>query len=572
MPNEIIKISHLKFKYEDCENYALDDISLTINEGEFFCIMGPTGAGKSTLCNCLNGLIPNSIHGEIQGSVKIFEKDTQQNEIYDISLEVGITFQDPESQIFGMSVEEDLAFGPENICLPVEDIKKRIDWVSDLVDLKGYLHRAPWTLSGGQKQRVSISSGLTFLPKVMVFDEPVSELDPIGKSQVFEIIHELNRKYNITIILIEHNAEEIADHADRIMVMDKGKIKFLGTPKEVFKNCDELMNLGLQVPQVTELQKRLDPENKVEDYEVLTKLDDALKKYQNLFDFNSIGLKDNINNINTSKKPVIVVKNVHQNYKGEVEALKGVNLKIYPHDFLAVIGQNGSGKSTLVKHFNGLLKPNKGEVYINAKNTKEITVSELAQTVSYTFQNPDHQIFANTVYQEIAFGLENLGFAKDEIDEQVNIAIKEMGLLPYIHDDPYSLGKGLRQKVALASSIAMNPDVLIIDEPTTGLDYGGCVDVMEKIVKLHEKGRTIICITHEMWLVAEYASRVVVMQRGNILFDGTPRDVFSEKEILNKAFLTPPQITRLGQKLFSNKEILLTMDEFVSQIQSKNRS
>lgn len=572
MPNEIVKISHLKFKYEDSDKYALDDISLTINEGEFFCIMGPTGAGKTTLCTCLNGLIPNSIHGEIQGSVTVFEKDTQKNEIFDISQDVGITFQDPESQIFGMSVEEDLAFGPENICLPVEEIKKRIDWVSDVVDLKDYLHRAPWTLSGGQKQRVSISSGLTFLPKVMVFDEPVSELDPIGKSQVFEVIHELNRKYNITIILVEHNAEEIADHADRIMVMDKGKILYLGNPKEVFKNCDELMSLGLQVPQVTELQRRLAPEYEIVDNTVTTKIDDALIMYQNKFDFKSNEIQDNININNTTKPPVIEVKNVYQNYKGEVDALKGVNLKIYPHDFLAVVGQNGSGKSTLVKHFNGLLKPNKGEVLINGKNSKEIPVSELSQTVSYTFQNPDHQIFASTVYQEVAFGLENLGFAKAEIDEQVDVALEEMGLLSYKHDDPYSLGKGLRQKVALASSIAMNPDVVIIDEPTTGLDYGGCVDVMEKIVKLHEKGHTIICITHEMWLVAEYTSRVVVMQGGNILLDGTPREVFAEKEILNKAFLTPPQITRLGQKLFSDNKVFLTVDEFISQTQRKNRS
>lgn len=572
MPKEIIKISNLKFKYDGSDYYALDDINLSIYEGEFFCIMGPTGAGKTTLCTCLNGLIPNSISGDIQGSVKVFEKDTQKSEIFDVSQDIGITFQDPESQIFGMSVEEDLAFGPENICLPVEEIRSRIAWVSDVVGLKDFLFRAPWTLSGGQKQRVSISSGLTFLPKIMVFDEPVSELDPIGKSQVFEIVHELNRKYNITIILIEHNAEEIADHADRIMVLDKGKILFLGKPKEVFRNYSSLMNLGLQVPQVTELYSKLIPNKNFTENSIPITLDDAQNLFNDRMELNTIVCPTVSSNIENNRTPIIVVKDLSQNYKGEVEALKGINIDIYPHDFIAIVGQNGSGKSTLVKHFNGLLKPNNGEVLIKGRNTKDIPVSELSQIVGYTFQNPDHQIFADTVFQEVAFGLENLGFNSNDIQEKVNTALNEMGLYPYKDDDPYSLGKGLRQKVALASSIAMGPEVVIIDEPTTGLDYGGCVDVMKKIVNLHKKGHTIICITHEMWLVAEYASRVVVMQGGNVLFDGKPRDVFVENEILENAFLTPPQITRLGQNLFSCNDILLSVDEFIARVQVTNRS
>lgn len=556
----IVEVRGLSFKYEDTEGPVLNDINLTVKEEEFLGIMGPTGAGKTTLCLCISGLIPHTLSGEFKGDVIIADMKTTEYTLYDfVPKMIGMVFQDPESQLFGLDVEEDVTFALEYSGLSREEMKNRLRWALNIVRLDGFEERFPYYLSGGQKQRVAIASALALRPKILILDEPTSELDPVGKSEVFRAIGEMRKIYKCTTIVVEHNAEELVKFADKLIIINDGRIALEGTPEEVFHRATELRTLGIKPPQVTELGY-LPKDHRADEwieYDTPLTIEEAHSRLVNIFRKRNIMPKqyriEKPSSNAQKEEPIIQVKDLWHVYgrgtEREVAALKGLNFNIYPNEFIAFIGQNGSGKTTLAKHFNGLLKPSKGHVIVDGKDTRRCGISELAKMVGYCFQNPDHQIFNITVYDEIAYGPKNLGLSKEKVQERVIEAIKAVGLEGYEKLNPLFLGKGERQKVAVASTLVMHPRLLIVDEPTTGMDWKTSITMMNLIKQLNQNGMAVVFITHNMEIVAEYARRVVVLFEGKVILDGPTNWVFSQPDVLMKTLIRPPQITQLAQML-----------------------
>jgi len=553
-----IDIEDLRYSYPTSKGDVLKGINLKVKEGEFLSIMGPTGAGKSTLCLTLNGIIPHSLNGNLRGRVKVAGMDINDHSIPELTQKVGMVFQEPESQLFCMTVGEEVAFGPENLGVDPKEIRERVDWALGVVRMKEYQDSSPFKLSCGQKQRVAIAAALSMLPEILVLDEPTSELDPIGKTEVFSVVDDLKKEQNMTIVMVEHESEEIARVSDRVVVLEKGKIALEGSPRDVLSRVDMLKKVKLSPPQVCEVADILN--KKIDTFFSFLTLKEAEKSIKGLISRLPEGRKSSKLEVKKSSfsyinqksppHPVISTKNLFYAYEGsEVEVLKDVNLEVNQGEFVAIIGQNGAGKTTLVKHFNGIFKPTRGEVIIEGVNTKERTIAELAKDVGYIYQNPDHQMFCSTVEEEIAFGPKNLGLPEDIIKQRVEEALKLSGLEEVRKTPPSVLGLSERRKVSLASIMSMRPRILILDEPTTGVDWKTSIDIMEAVRRLNEKGHTIIMITHNMRIVAQYAKRTVVLCNGEILLDASTREVFSQTEKLKVTFLIPPQITQLGQAL-----------------------
>jgi len=551
-----IEVDTLSFTYKGGTEKALDKIKFEQEQGEMVVLMGHTGAGKSTFSRCLNRLIPHFHKGNYSGEIRILGNSISGKRVHDLVDQIGLVFQDFESQLFSTNVELEVAFGPENLCLSREEIKRRIDESLQLVRLSGFERREPASLSGGEKQRLAIASILAIKPKIVVMDEPTTDLDPQGKLEIFSVAKILKSE-GYTILFIEHETEAILE-ADKIVIVDRGRVVTEGKPYEILKDVELLENHGIRPPQIAKLLKEIDEPT------ISFNLDEALKLFQRrdwkISDekYTALLKKDEEQHTGYGKK-IIEVNDLEYTYPGNIKALDGITLDIQEGEFLAIIGQNGSGKTTLVKHFNGLLKPSKGEVRVAGEDTKRKPVSELGKIVGYVFQNPDHQIFADTVEEEVAFGPGNLGISKENISRFVEEALKDVDLEGYKKCDPFSLTKGERQRVAIASILAARPQVLILDEPTTGLDYRQQKSIMELLQNLNRKGHTIITITHSLWVVAEYAKRVLVLHKGKIILDDSTRRVFSQEEKLADSFLRLPETIRLSNRM---ERTLLSVDEF----------
>lgn len=560
----IIEFNNLSFTYRDSYRKAIDNISLQINECDYVVWMGHTGAGKSTLLYCLNSLIPNFIKGNLEGSAVVLGKEIKKAKILDLSKNVGIVFQDFESQLFSTNVELEVAFGTENLGLKREEIKKRIDEILPLVRLDNLRDREPSTLSGGQKQRLAIASILAMRPKILALDEPTSDLDPIGKIEVLQLAKRL-RKIGTTMILIEHNTEE-ALNADEIILLNKGMVIGKGAPEKLVCKTELLIEAGVAPIQVNEFYQKLLPH--MQRNKLPLNLNDGVSYFIKRFK-----IKENVIDLLREKdrkyfekiedEVAISIDNLFYVYPTGVKAISDINLKIQKGEFIAIIGQNGSGKTTLVKHFNGLFYPTSGKVEIFGKDTREMNRSALGRIVGYVFQNPDHQIFAQTVWEEVSFGPKNYGLSDKEIEENVKQALSSVHLEGFEKMDPFILTKGERQRVAVASVLAVKPQIIILDEPTTGLDYRQQESMMEMICDLNKRGHTIIIITHSMNTVAKYAKRTIVLDNGRLLMDDLTRKVFSKEEDLRKVYLQPPQITRFGNKIGVT---VLNIDEMIESV------
>jgi energy-coupling factor transport system ATP-binding protein len=515
----------------------------------------------------------------MDGSVVVEGMNTLQHGVHVLTSKVGIIFQEPESQLFSMNVEEEVSFGPENLGVAPDEIRKRADWALGVVRMEQFRQRSPFRLSGGQKQRVAIAAALSMMPSILVLDEPTSGLDPIGKMEVFSVVHDLKKMRNMTVVMVEHESEEIARFSDRVVVMDQGRIVLEGTPRDVFSRTQTLLDIGLNVPQVCELSEKMNQKFRPSrPYSFLT-LQDAEESI--LRDFSKsksrsraspeIGKTEQRLSTGAKDQPLAVeVKDLRFEYEKGTEVLRGIGLNIHRGECVAIVGQNGSGKTTLVKHFNGLLRPTSGKIILNGVDTAGKTVAQLSKTVGYLFQNPDHQIFSTSVEEEIAFGPKNLGVGPEETERRVAEALKLVGLEEYRKVPPSTLGLGQRRKVTLASIVAMKPDVMVLDEPTTGIDWNGSIQLMNSVRELNKQGHTIITITHSMRVVAQYAERTIVLANGGIILDGPTRKVFSEPDVLKTTFLAPPQITCLAQGLQSMgfADDILSVDEFCSSLEA----
>ncbi len=562
MSDPIVNIRDLQYRYRGQEKFALDGVNLDIQRGEFLVLMGPSEAGKSTLAATINGLIPHFHVGKMNGEVTVMGRNTREQSVAQMAEIVGMVFQDFEAQLFSTNVELEVAFGPENFSVEREEIGRRIDENLNYVGLDAFRGRSPSTLSGGQKQKLAIASVLALKPTVLVMDEPTTDLDPISKMGIFEITHRLCKRDDLTLMIVEHETEE-ALFADRVALLKDGKLVKFGPVAEILRDVDLLQSLGIMPLGIPRFFKSMGVP------ELPLTIEEGVKTFQaqgwkiSMPAYEKIVAEENAA-LEKLTRSYIHCDGLEHKYPRGTKALDGVSLDIYHGDMVAIVGQNGSGKTTLVKHFNGLLLPTGGEILVDGQPTAKQGVFKLGQKVGYVFQNPDYQIFSETVFDEVAFSPRLRKLPEEQVKAQVTEALAAVGLSGAEEEDPFALTKSGRQRVAVASVLAAKPEVLILDEPTTGLDYAEQRSMMEMVRQLNENGSTIIFVMHHMWVVAEYAKRVFVMKDGKVLLTGTTREVFAHGDELRDAFLRPPHFVEFSSRLGAT---FLTPEEMVTCIE-----
>src|SRR6266568_229149 len=502
------------FAYGEGDTNVAEDISLDLPEGHIVLITGPSGAGKTT-------------------------------------------------------VEEEIVFGACNYGLPVDVIRKRTEYLLELTRLTAHRRKNPHNLSGGQQQSCALAAILSLDPATLVLDEPTSNIDPIGSQEVLGLVAQLAREEGRTTLLVEHKLEELVHLVDEMIVMDQGKILQRGTVREVLEHVEYIDSVGLSVPQVTLLAARLRNVGWPIDTLPLD-VDEAIATLSPLIDREALAHlpEPPPRRVQHNREEVAVdIRQLTHIYKDGTVAVRDLNLEIRRGEFVAILGQNGSGKTTLVKHLNGLLKPTRGTVTVAGLDTRKASINEMAVTVGFIFQNPDTQICKMKVYDELAFGLKNVRFPEARIDQRVKQAAEELEITHLLDKNPFLLSMGEKQRVAVASVLAMQPSILVLDEPTTGQDFKRAKEIMDLAVRLHEEGQTIIVITHDMNLAAEYCDRMIIMANSQVILDASTREAFSSQEALRTSSLRPPQVIRLGQAL-GYPGAWLTVDEALSSLQN----
>ena len=545
-------------KYRGANDYALKGVSVSVSEGEVVAVVGPTGAGKTTLCKVLSGIIPNiGAYDDFKGNVTVDGKSTLGKRVGEISRSCAMVFQDYESQLFRTTVELEVAFGPENLCLSRDEILKRVRRSLELVGLVGFEKRYSFALSGGQKQRLAIASMLALQPKVLILDEATSDLDPRGKREVYAVVRRLLDEGAIrSLVMVDHHLDKVAEFADRVVLMDSGRVVMEGGTEDVLSEVDLLRSLGLNPPEPAELFHDLGLRSKP----LPMTVEEALERMPALRNFR----KPSEEEVN-SREPAVEVEDLWFAYPGGDWVLKGVNLTVRSGEMVGLIGQNGSGKTTLAQTIMGILKPGRGRVRLFGKDVTSQDLMERAVTVGYVFQNPDYQIFTKSVYEEIAYGLRARGMGEEEVRKRVEEIARMVGLSALLDEDPFFLPKAHRQRVAVASVLALNPKVVILDEPSTGLSPGETKALMDLARELNRRGTTFIIITHEMWVVAEYCNRVVLMSDGNVVLDAPTRKAFSMGDFIRKYEIEPPAVTEISRRLLGTT--YLTVREFVESVE-----
>jgi cobalt transport protein ATP-binding subunit len=559
-------VERITFTYHDAVRPALQSVSFVQNAGEMIGVMGASGAGKSTLAKCLNRIIPEFEDGDFHGTIRIAGESIEHLHVCDLAPKVGMVFQDFESQLFSTNVAHEVAFAMEQVGMDRAEMVRRIMPALEAVGLRGFEHRDPMSLSGGEKQRLAIASVLALRPSVIVLDEPTTDLDPEGRAEVFELIKKL-RAQGLSLIVIEHESEELRA-ADRIVVLREGEIAVDGPPSEVFARTELLTACGVRPPGLGHAFELLgidaQPKSVEQAFEVIVRAYPSVVATTNDSIARSREPEEPQSAANEIVGPAFIgIENLSYSYAGGPRVLDSIDLKIDAGEFLAIVGQNGSGKTTLAKHIVGLLQPATGRVTIDGKDRSQMRPAETAREVAYVFQNPDHQIFAATVEDEVAFGPRNFGLPVDEIKRRCDEALEAVGLQNERQSDPFLLSKGERQRLAVASVLVLRPRMLILDEPTTGLDYREQLRMMALVRDLNRAGIAIVIITHTPWLVAEYARRVVLMRKGAKIFDGSVREFFMQDELLRSSSFRAPEITELSRRFGT---LALTTDEFVALV------
>ncbi|ATW25855.1 hypothetical protein DCMF_14730 [Candidatus Formimonas warabiya] len=529
----------------------LNGLNLQISPGEFILVLGPSGCGKSIFGLCFNGIIPQVMNARCyKGEVLINGKNPFSTPIAQMATEVGLVFQDPDAQLCCMCVEDEIVFGMENLLMPKELIRDRLDNSLNMVNLQEYKDAYTWGLSGGQKQRLAIASVLAMEPKVLVLDEPTSNLDPQGANEVITILKRIREeKENISIIAIDHKVDELISVVDRLIIFDQGNAILDGKPREILKEHGyALRDLGVNLPQMADLFLDLPEEIRSTAKEFPLTIDEVTEV---LTPFkNQLEEAENITGMIKCQIPLVKIKDVMAGYPQRKDVLKDVNLEINRGDFLAIIGQNGSGKTTLTKLLIGLQQPYRGTITIHDQNIEKMDIAHLTEKVGYVFQYPDNQLITDTVYDEVAYSLRLRKTPEEKVNEMVNYALDTVGLSKTLMKrHPLTLSMGEKRRLSIATMLTLDQDLLILDEPTMGLDWGVLSSIMNLCAELNKAGKTIIYVTHDMRCVAEWASRVVVIDEGRIWFDGHPGEYFSLQELQNKTLLGKPSICRLSEKI-----------------------
>ncbi len=571
----VITVENLRYRYPHAKELALDGLDFSVEKGEFIGIIGENGAGKSTLSQALMGLVPQFYKGAYGGTVMVDGIEAGRTPVAQLCGHVGLVFQNPFNQLSGAkdNVYEEVAFGMQNLGVPAEEMKNRVEEALKLLDIWQYRDRNPFDLSGGQMQRVAIASVLVMRPDVMILDEPTSQLDPEGSDEVFKAVETLTGS-GITILMIEQKIEKLATYCDRILLLHKGKQIAFDTPQKVFSMPD-LNNYGIQAPAFTRICKAEGvtladgtyPVTVEEAAGVLREkrlrapaCADGGERAQRTAGVEAAQAGGPAESAGSSDEQFCIEK-LDFSYLADVPVLKNLNMKLDKRP-TAIIGQNGAGKTTLVKLLKGLLKPVSGSIYFHGEDISGKTVAMLAGNVGYVFQNPDDQIFKYNVMDEILFGPLNIGMDAERAKKEAERALKLTGLTGKEKENPYDLELYERKMTAIASVLAMDTDVLILDEPTIAQDWKGRQIIGGIIRSLSERGKLVIAILHDMDFVAENFERVIIMAHGQVLADGTAKEVFAQEEALKKARLQKPYVMQLCEALGYEKSYL-TVEELL---------
>ena len=567
--------------------FALKDVSLSIESGEFVGIIGPSGSGKTTLASLFSGAIPHHYSGELLGSVKIAGQDTKNLALTNIACLIGSVIQDIDAQMVAANVEDEILFGLENFGVAHNEIPNRIDEALQIVGISDLRNRDLDTLSGGQKQKVAIAAILALKPKVMVLDEPTCALDPVSSKMIFSILKDLNKNFGITVVVIEQKVALLSEYCKRLVVLSNGTLSLDLPVSQALKNMDLLYSIGINYPRTTHLVNDLQSENVCSKSDLPVSVEDTVNTIVNTINSrksltsnsnshaDSHGEFDNSEcDSNTSAvagdfshesqvseqssaqkqskntSPCLSLKNVSFSYPSGVSALKNVSFEAYAGELVTLVGRNGAGKTTVTKLINGLLKSSGGNIFIDGKDTSNMKISQIAHYVSTLFQNPDRQLCKDTVLEEVAFSCILLGESVKDANDHAMQVIEKLNLDPKA--SPFMLSRGQRQMVALAATVVTKPKILVLDEPTCGLDYMECLRIMQVVEDLRDHGCCVIMVCHDMEVVLDFATRLIVVNDGKILEDGSISCVFENNAICKEAALCAPLLCAVSQGLVKN--------------------
>lgn len=531
----IIEFKDYSFKYRSQVEPTLLDINLSIYPGEKVLIVGPSGSGKSTLAHCINGLVPFSFTGESTGSLKVEGQDPNELGLFGLSKLVGTVLQDTDGQFIGLTVAEDIAFSMENDCIAQDEMLERVDRVAETVDITDFLDHAPNELSGGQKQRVSMAGVIVDDVDILLFDEPLANLDPATGKRAIDLIDRIHKKNNTTILIIEHRLEDaLYRDVDRIIVVGEGRIVADLRPDALLSGS-VLKEQGIREPLYITALKYAGCQINEADLP------------QHIESMNLAPYEDNVRNwfgkVKLNKKapdgePMLTIRDLSFAYTQGQPVLSHIDFSISRGEMVAFVGKNGAGKSTLASLICGFMQPDEGAIYLNGEDLSGYSIKERGEKIGLVMQSPNQMISKPMIYDEVALGLRVRGVAEDEIKERVFETLKICGLYPYRNWPVSALSFGQKKRVTIASILVMNPEVLILDEPTAGQDYRHYTEIMEFLRRIHEDlGITIIMITHDMHLMLEYTDRAIVIADGKMLADDTPAHILTNEEISDRAYL-----------------------------------
>ena len=542
----IISFENFGFQYTAQAEPTLYDINLEIRKGEKVLIAGPSGCGKSTLAHCINGLIPNSYPGKITGSLTVAGKNAQELGLFGLSKTVGTVLQDSDGQFIGLTVAEDIAFALENDCIPTKEMHQQVEKIAELVDVKQVLHHAPHEISGGQKQRVGLGGVMVNQVDVLLFDEPLANLDPATGKQAIVLIDEIQKRTGCAVVIIEHRLEDVLYRpVDRVVVMGEGRILYDDAPDKLL--CTDLLHAcGIREPlYVTALKYagvQLMPEMRPSYLPELRLSEDQKKQVLRWFAKQPPAEK------RQQQEVLLQADSIDFTYEGGHHALRGISAVIHKGEMLSIVGTNGAGKSTFSKVICGFEKPQSGTLTLNGTDLSTLSIKERADHIGYVMQNPNQMISKTQIYDEVALGLRNRGVSEEEIRPRVEKNLKICGLYPFRHWPVSALSYGQKKRVTIASILVLEPEMILLDEPTAGQDLKHYTEIMDFLAELNRQGVTVVLITHDMHLMLEYTPRAIVFNAGKVIADQSAAEVLNSPQIVEAAHLKETSLYHLAQQ------------------------
>ena len=541
--DKYISFNQFTFQYDAQAEATLKDISFDIAKGEKVLILGPSGSGKSTLAQCLNGIIPNIHKGQAQGQVRIDGQDIFKQSIYDKSQLVSTVLQDPDGQFIGLTVAEDLAFALENDCADQSEMKDKVALWAERLDLTSLLNHRPQDLSGGQKQRVSLAGVLIDESPILLFDEPLANLDPKSGQETIDLIDKIHKEVGATTIIIEHRLEDVLYRpVDRILLVNEGELLFNGSPDELLSSTLLLEN-GIREPLYVTVLRQLGFDTR--SAQNLSQLD--------ALDLSGLALPDRVlkDKKDSSSDSILKVEGLSVSYGDNPAIIEDLSFSLKKGERLAIVGKNGAGKSTLAKALCGFV-PSQGKLTYKGQDISQDSIAERSERIGFVLQNPNQMISQTMIFDEVALGLRLRGIEEAEVEARVHEVLKTCGLYSFRKWPISALSFGQKKRVTIASILVLKPEIIILDEPTAGQDYKTYTDIMTFLDSLQKQGHTIVMITHDMQLMLEYSDRCLVVVEGKVIADGNPVTILNQKGLLESANLKQTSLYTLGQKLSSD--------------------